>query len=325
MKKSDLSKYTLMNPSQEDSEIEYMDKHGVRFVTSNDDDYPEDLRNIYASPKCLFVKGRKINTLNPRVAIVGSRRCSAYGMKVAQQLGFDLASNGYTIVSGMAKGIDQASHRGALKAGGKTIAVMGTGFDHLYPAGSKKMYNDISVNGAVITEHPSFAQALPANFPRRNRMISGLSLGVIVVEAAARSGSLITARLGLEQGKEIFAIPGRIDNRFSDGTNKLINDGAKLVTKTEDILEELESILVARNITHQNNAVHVNQNEVDNTELTFHEVAVRDLFKGNNILNYEDIVIAMNEQKNKLSEILLRMEMKKIIKSSPGKNYELAR
>jgi len=211
----------------------------IKALHLEDEKYPEALKNIYSPPRELFYKGDLLKEDSNAVAIVGSRKCSLYGMQVAEKIAFELATRGITVVSGMAKGIDQAAHRGALKAKGRTIAVMGSGFNHIYPAGSEKLAQEIAESGAVITEYSANTKPLRMNFPKRNRIISGLSNGIVVVEAAEKSGSLITVDFALDQGKDVFAVPGRIDSAVSRGTNLLIQNGAKMVVNIDDILSEL--------------------------------------------------------------------------------------
>ncbi|UCB57420.1 MAG: DNA-processing protein DprA [Candidatus Omnitrophota bacterium] len=214
----------------------------IKTLSLNDKEYPANLRYIYSPPLALYVKGNILAEDSIALAIVGSRKASYYGLKNAESLGFKLASQGITIISGLARGIDTAAHRGALAAGGRTIAVLGSGLNIIYPRQNKGLAEEISKNGAVISEYAQDTPPLRQNFPRRNRIISGLSLGVVVVEAAKRSGALITADFALEQGREVFALPGKIDSFTSAGTHELIKDGAKLVESTEDIIEELEAL-----------------------------------------------------------------------------------
>lgn len=219
-----------------EEEWEKLRNKGIRLLTLSDNDYPLSLLQMPDPPPLLYVKGELPEA--PALAIVGSRKATFYGLGAAEQLAYALAAQGITIVSGLARGIDTAAHKGALKTG-KTIAVLGCGLDVYYPPENKALYQLISERGAVISEFPLGTKPDRVNFPRCNRIISGLSAGVLLVEAAEKSGSLITADYALEQGKEVFAVPGMIISRQSYGTNRLIQEGAKLVQKAEDILHEL--------------------------------------------------------------------------------------
>jgi len=214
-------------------------KEAVDIVVEGAAGYPPLLSRIDDPPGLLFVRG----TIEPcdslAVAIVGARHATAYGLKLAEQLGGSLARAGYTVVSGLARGIDAAAHRGALAAGGRTLAVLGSGVLNVYPPEHGDLARQVIDSGAAMSELPPLAEPMPGTFPQRNRIVSGLSLGVVVVQAAERSGALITARLAGEQGREVFAVPGAIDCRMSRGCHRLIRDGAKLVESVDDILEEL--------------------------------------------------------------------------------------
>lgn len=214
----------------------------TRTLSLLDKDYPANLKYIYDPPSILYIKGNILPEDTIAVAVVGSRRATYYGLKNAENLGFQLAAGGITIISGLARGVDSAAHRGALKARGRTIAVLGSGLNKIYPRENEELVEEIAQNGAVISEFALDTPPLRQNFPRRNRIISGLSLGVVVVEAAKRSGALITANFALEQGREVFALPGKIDSFTSKGTHDLIKQGAKLVESIEDIIEELEPL-----------------------------------------------------------------------------------
>ena len=204
-----------------------------------DANYPERLKAIHDAPPVLYTLGTFEEADRYAVAIVGARRSTAYGRAVTEHLSAGLAQKGFTIVSGMARGIDGWAHRAALDAGGRTIAVLGCGVDVTYPPEHDQLKQAIQRHGVVMTEFPLGTPPHRAHFPKRNRMISGLTLGTVVVEATAHSGSLITARLALEQGREVFAVPGNVGNESSEGTNHLIQQGAKLVGRVEDIVEEL--------------------------------------------------------------------------------------
>jgi DNA processing protein len=221
-----------------DRELEQAETYGVSIITWKDRRYPRTLLNIYDFPPFLYVRGT-LDGDDVYIAVIGSRRSTTYGKFLTERLSRELAAEGVTIVSGMARGIDSAAHRGALLGGGRTVAVLGSGIDVIYPPENEDLYKRIVSQGAVITEYPFSTEPKGFHFPARNRIISGLSLGIVVVEATEKSGSLITARLGLEQGKEIFAVPGSIDSPGSRGTHKLLKDGAKLVESVHDILEEI--------------------------------------------------------------------------------------
>lgn len=220
-------------------EVSRMEAKGVELLAFSSQLYPQRLRQIYDPPPLLYFRGELTEGDGLALAIVGSRLATVYGRLVAERLAFQLAKRGITIVSGMARGIDSAAHRGALQAGGRTIAVLGCGVDVVYPPENRELMNQIADHGAVLSEFPLGTSPEPGNFPQRNRLISGLSLGVIVVEAGQKSGALITAQSALEQGREVFAIPGNINARASKGANQLIKEGAKLVAGVDDILEEL--------------------------------------------------------------------------------------
>jgi DNA processing protein len=232
-----------------EAEIDEVRKLGGDILLLDDGVYPSSLREIYDPPIVLYVKGAWSDCLDqPCVGVVGSRRCSTYGQNSASMLARDLAGRGVTGVSGFARGIDAAAHRGALEAGGRTIAVLGTGLDEIYPRDHKKLAADIlAQGGALVTQFPLKTPPVSENFPYRNRIISGLSLGIVVVEAAENSGSLITARLAIEQNREVFAVPGNITSRNSFGTNYLIKGaGAKLVQQWQDIAAELPPQIASR-------------------------------------------------------------------------------
>jgi DNA processing protein len=222
-----------------DKELLCAGKQNVRIITHNDRNYPGSLKFIPDPPLVLYVKGTLVPEDQLSIAIVGSRRASFYGISSAEKFAGDLSEAGFTIVSGMARGIDTAAHRGALKKKKRTIAVMGSGFSCIYPAENKALAEQIAQSGAVISEFPMEMEPLAQNFPRRNRLVSGLTLGVVVIEAARNSGALITADCALEQGRDVFALPGNIGSATAWGTNALIQQGARLITCAGDILEEL--------------------------------------------------------------------------------------
>ena len=219
------------------------DEENITIITYQDSAYPERLRNIYDPPLVLYVKGRlpDIDSL-PAVAIVGKRKCTPYGMVTGERLGREITEHGGLVVSGMAEGIDTAGHKGALRAGGQTVAVLGTGVDYIYPASNRLLYEDIIAAGAVVSEEPPGTGVTRGCFPRRNRIISGLSAAVLVVEADMKSGSLITANIALEQGREVFAVPGNVDAETSAGCIRLIREGAGIVENGWDVMKELAPV-----------------------------------------------------------------------------------
>jgi DNA processing protein len=231
-----------------DNELEKLERLGVKIVTCREDSYPSRLKEIYDYPPLLYMRG----SLKPGdewcLAVVGTRRATAYGKQVAEEIINELARNKITVVSGLARGIDTVAHKSALAGGGRSIAVLASGVDIIYPTENAGLADNLMENGALISEYPLGCRPRPENFPRRNRIISGLCLGVLVIEAGQGSGALITSNLALEQNREVFAIPGSILSLASKGTNHLIQEGAKLVTDCDDILEELNLTTVARQL-----------------------------------------------------------------------------
>jgi DNA processing protein len=213
--------------------------HGIDVLLESGDDYPRPLRQIHDPPGVLFRRGKPNAQDEMAVAIVGTRHATRYGLAQAERLAGSLARTGFTVVSGLARGIDAAAHRGALAAGGRTIAVLASGLLEIYPPEHEKLADEVAAAGYLVSESPPRMMPLSGAFPQRNRIISGLTLGTIVVEAAERSGALITARHAYEQGREVFAVPGPIDSRLSRGCHALIKDGAKLVESIDDVLAEL--------------------------------------------------------------------------------------
>jgi len=231
-----------------EEEMEKLERHGVKAFTFHDPEYPARLKQIYDYPPILYIKGAILPQDEWCLAVVGTRKATVYGRQAAEEIVADLARNKITIVSGLARGIDSIAHRSALEAGGRTMAVFGCGLDIVYPSENASLAQSIIANGALISEFPLGAEPRRENFPLRNRIMSGLSLGVLVVEAGDTSGAMITARLALEQNREVFAVPGSILSPTSRGTNNLIQEGAKLIRDYTDILEELNLRAVAHQI-----------------------------------------------------------------------------
>jgi DNA processing protein len=296
-----------------DDEMEKIERAGVQVLTWQDDAYPPQLRHIHSPPPVLYVKGELRPEDEWAVAMVGTRRATVYGKEATRTLAGDLARNGVTIVSGLARGIDAQAHRVALEAGGRTIAVFGSGIDIIYPSEHKKLAQAIVENGALVTEYALGTRPEGSNFPPRNRIISGLSLGVVVVEAGARSGALITADYAGEQGREVFAVPGNIFHRGSEGTNKLIQQGAKLVLSVEDVLEELNLTMISQQAEVR--AV-VPENETESLLLKH--------------ISSEPIHVDEIGRQSGLSIVqvtstLALMELKGMVRQVGGMNYVLAR
>lgn len=219
--------------------LDYMKKYDIKLITIQDERYPNKLRNIYDAPAILYVKGNTSILNDFAISIIGCRECSEYGKKIAKEISFKLSQYNINIISGMAKGIDSYAHIGCLNAKGKTIAVLGNGLDRVYPKENIGLYNEIiKTGGAVISEYIIGTKPEKMNFPARNRIVSGLSNGIVVVEAKEKSGTLITVDFALEQGKNVFVVPGNITSDNSRGTNGLIKQGAKMITCVDDILEE---------------------------------------------------------------------------------------
>ena len=308
-------------------QIEAMDKSGIKIITFQDELYPANLLNIFDRPVFLYVKGTLSREDIP-LAVVGSRRASTYGKYTTERMSRELALQGVTIVSGMARGIDTCAHRGALSVSGRTIAVLGCGLDVIYPPENKILYSAIPQNGAVISEFPPGTEPLPFNFPARNRIISGMSYGVLVVEAGEKSGSLITARLAMEQGRDVFAIPGAIDSASSRGANSLIKQGAKLVETIDDILEDIipqvenyqaRQSIPGRDAQAAKTPVQVVKNTV---ALSGVEKSIAGILLSGE-MHADDIIAAIKLAPSVVMSTLIAMELKGFIEQHPGKLFSL--
>lgn len=297
-------------------ELELIEKAKARVIFLDSPGYPRLLKEIFDPPQVLYVKG-KLEPYALNIAVVGSRLASIYGLKMAEQFSYQLGSLGLTIVSGLARGIDSAAHKGALKAKARTVAVLGSGLSRIYPPENKKLFDEICEKGAAISEFPMNAGPLAGNFPRRNRIISGLSSGVLVVEAARRSGALITANCALEQGRDVFAIPGKADSATSWGSNQLIKDGAKLVDNIEEIISELD--LGARVLRDSFKSEVGNNN---NTALCEEELSVLRAISSEPI-SFDDISKNCNMITAQILGCLTKLEIKGFIKQLPGKIFIL--
>ena len=312
------------NPSHE---LELAAKEHIRIISIFDELYPANLKNIFSPPILLYVKGELLAEDIASIAIVGSRRPTLYGRFAAENLATDLAGKGLTVVSGMARGVDTASHKGALKVKGRTIAVLGSGLDVVYPAENRSLAEQIANSGAVISEFPMGTRPLRKNFPRRNRIISGLSLGVVVVEAAQKSGSLITASFALDQGREVFAVPGKIDSYASKGTHSLIKQGAKLVEDSEDIIEELSPILKEcikddfRGIVARNGLFGSPEKlGIEEAVLKPQEEKIYSVLSSK-ARHIDEIIRDVHLSVSQISSILTKLEIKNLVKELPGKMF----
>lgn len=304
-------------------------KLGGDILVLDDGVYPTLLRETYDPPIVLYVKGAWAECLDqPCVAMVGSRRCSTYGQNAALMLARELAQRGITVISGLARGIDAAAHRGALEAGGRTVAVMGTGLDQTYPRDHRKLSNEIlDRQGALVTQFPLGTPPVSENFPYRNRVISGLSLGVVVIEAAENSGSLITARLAMEQNREVFAVPGNITSRNSFGTNYLIKGaGAKLVQQWQDVVSELPPEIAARLLPPPGRKPRtqgelVEQLRLSPPDLSDQELSVFKLLSTDSPEHIDALAEAARLSITQLTSALLKLEMRELIRALPGKCF----
>src|SRR5256712_5440134 len=290
-------------------------------IALGDERYPELLRAIYDPPAVLYCDGSVEPGDRQAVAIVGTRQATPYGLRITETLAGELSALGFTILSGFARGIDAAAHRAALAAGGRTIAVLGCGLDVDYPPGHASLHAEIAGSGAVLTEFAPGTPPRATNFPRRNRIISGLALGVVVVEAAEDSGSLITARLALEQGREVFAVPGSIDAPTSRGPHGLLKQGAKLVETVDDIVEELLPQLDRPLQTLKSEPIAALPEHV---ELSPSERTVLDLIS-REPLHLDDLTERSRLTTPAVAGILLGLELKALVKQLPGQRYCLAR
>jgi DNA processing protein len=296
-----------------EDKIQVMGKRGIKAVLIGEPSYPEMLKEIGDAPVILYTKGEIQPQDRFAIAIVGSRKLTHYGASAAEDISGNLAFMGFTVVSGMARGVDSICHKGALKAGGRTIAVLGSGPDVPYPPENKTLMDKIADSGGVVSEFPPGTPPDKENFPRRNRLISGLSLGVLVIEATAGSGALITARYALEQGREVFAVPGNITSSNSEGTNELIKKGAVLTRRAEDIVEELAPVLKG----------FIRARDKIKIEITDEEKGICNLLSG----EPKQIDVIFRESglpASKALGILLGLELKGAVKQITGKRFYLA-
>lgn len=297
-------------------EIKRIEDFKCRVLIQEDEEYPALLRQIYDPPIVLYVKGQLLPRDKNSIAMVGSRMTTPYGMEVARKLGYQLAYMGVTVVSGGARGIDTAAHQGALSAKGRTIAVMGTGLNIVWPAENAELYQRIASSGCVMTQFPFNRQGDKTTFPIRNRIVAGMTLGTVVVEANLTSGSLITANFSNEYGRQVFAVPGRIDSPRSKGCHDLIKKGAKLCESAEDILSEFEYLFPG-----SNKPADASQGEMlPAMELSPNEQKVYDLLS-NEEISIDDVIRGSGLSSSMASVSLLSLEMKRLVRQLPGKMF----
>lgn len=291
--------------------IKKLKEGNIKITTFYDEDYPKKLRNIEYAPCILYYKGHLNCTDLLSIAIVGSRKATGYGIWAAEKFSRELSELGLVIVSGLASGIDTAAHKAAIKAGGKTIGVIGCGIDIVYPKNNERLYEEIAEKGGCVLTEFTFGMApMPPNFPIRNRIISGLSDGVLIAEAQEKSGTLITAGHAANQGKEIFSVPGNINSLYSRGTNALIRDGAKIVTSVEDIVEEIPELKAAYSNNRQKNSCSFNEKELK----------IMDCLKAGE-KTISEISWETGLEAGELMGLLTILEMKKYIKQMPGQKF----
>lgn len=302
-----------------DAEWRRIEAHGCDVLTQEDAGYPDHLREIYDPPIALYVRG----SLEPRdrnaIAVVGSRQTTPYGGEVARRLGYQLAYTGVTVVSGGARGIDTAAHQGALAAGGRTVAVLGTGIDIVFPPENAALYDRIAASGAVLTQFPFGRPADKQSFPIRNRIVAGMTLGTIVVEANLSSGAMITAQFAIDAGRQVFAVPGRIDSPRSKGCHDLIKKGAKLCEGIDDVLPEFEYLFPPANRPSPNSPA-----PLPALELSEPEQAVHRALEGGE-LDTDEVIRSSGLPASAASVALFSLEMKRLIRQLPGRRYQLMR
>ncbi|MFC2005520.1 DNA-processing protein DprA [Chloroflexota bacterium] len=296
-----------------EAEMEKLERYGVKALTWHDPDYPSRLKEIYDYPPLLYVRGSLLPEDEWCLAVVGTRRATVYGRQVTEEIVADLAQSKITIVSGLAKGIDSVAHHSALEAGGRSIAVFACGLDTIYPGENASLARRIMQQGALISEYPLGTRPRADNFPRRNRIMSGISLGVLVVEAGETSGAMITAHMALEQNREVFAIPGSILSPASRGTNQIIQEGAKLVRDYTDILEELNLTAVA----HQ-----IEMKEIIPSSDT-ESLLLKQL--GAEPVHIDEVCRSSGLSISTVSSTLAMMELKDLVKQVGAMNYALAK
>ena len=291
-----------------------------RLLNWTEPEYPQTLLQIYDPPVLLYVRGDVQILSQPSIGVVGTRRPTLYGTQIAERLGRELAARGLAIVSGLARGIDALSHQGAMAVNGRAIGVLGTGIDVCYPKENRKLYEKVLERGAIISEFPLGTHPAPENFPVRNRIVAGLPLGVVIVEGAQYSGSLITARLAMEFGREVFGVPGNITQPVSFAPNLLIKQGAKLVTNGEDVIEELPTPVRAILVKAEQPEAQ-QRNLLAAASLNSSEKKIYELLRTDEPRHIDDIVEASGLTSSEVLATLFDLEMKGIVRQLPGKQF----
>ncbi|MBF0101908.1 MAG: DNA-protecting protein DprA [Desulfobacterales bacterium] len=301
-------------------DLELVANHHYHIVTMTDPMYPPLLRQIHDPPPFLYVYGN-LSPLSQKISVVGTRGPTSYGLNVSKSLVADLVKYPFVIVSGMARGIDSSAHRAAISAHGETIAVLGCGLNCIYPQENESLYHQIAEHGAVISEFPVLAPPEPYHFPLRNRIVSGLSYGTIVVEAAQKSGALITAMLALEQGREVFAVPGNIFSPKSKGTHMLIKQGAKLVEKSQDVIDELNHLLSnSESLPVTKESVRLSDAQLSQfSDVELQVIKAMEPYP----LHIDDIYRKVQIASGTLAGILLKLELQGLIVQTPGKMFNI--
>src|SRR5260221_2483964 len=292
----------------------------ARVINGTEPEYPQTLLQIYDPPVMLYVRGNSQILNAPSLSIVGTRKPTLYGSQMAQRLGRDLAVRGIVIVSGLARGIDAIAHQGALAVGGRAIGVLGTGIDVCYPQDNKKLYEKVLENGTILSEFPMGTHPSPENFPIRNRIVAGMPLGAIIVEGAQYSGSLITARLAMEFGREVFGVPGNVTQPVSFAPNQLIKQGAKLVTCAADVVEEVPTQIRAA-LTQAEAPEAEQRNLLAAASLNRSEKKLYDLLSEDQPVHIDDLVERSGLNSSEVLATLFTLEMKGIIRQLPGKQF----
>ncbi|MGA3177584.1 MAG: DNA-processing protein DprA [Candidatus Acidiferrum sp.] len=303
-----------------EKEVDALRKIGAKLVNWKEPDYPQALLQVYDPPVMLYVRGDAQILNSPSLSIVGTRRPTVYGSQMAERMGRELAARGLTIVSGLARGIDAIAHQGATAVGGRAIGVLGTGIDVCYPKENKKLYEKVLERGAIVSEFPTGSHPAPENFPVRNRIIAGMPLGVIIVEGKQYSGSLITARLAMEFGREVFGVPGNVTQEVSFAPNLLIKQGAKLVTNAEDVIEELPTPVRAALVKAE--AVEAEQRNLLLLDgLSDVQRKLYELLSAEESRHIDDIVDTSGLNSSEVLATLFDLEMKGIVRQLPGKQF----